>query len=99
MTRPRVERRYGALVLVLEGTEYVIRQDAARLLLQAEQIAEVRVLGGPKEPVGTAYPTTDGRTIVFDLAGIEFHFGAVHLRALAVLPTGAAARAIAGAEA
>jgi hypothetical protein len=98
MTRPRVERRYGALVLVLEEAEYVVRKDAAKALLDDDQPVDVRVLGGPQEPVGRAYPDRAGR-IVFQLPGQALEFGVDHLRALEILPAGAAVRAIAGVEA
>jgi hypothetical protein len=99
VTRPRVERRYGALVLVSGQTEYVVRREAARLLLDADQVVDVRVLGGPTEAVGKAYPRQDG-TIAFALPGqVVLHFGRDHLRALEILPDGAAARALLEAEA
>ncbi len=100
MTRPRVENRYGALVMIDGEMEYVVRRDQAKLLLTADQVADVRVLGGPREPVGRAYPDGSGR-VLFRLNNSvqEIPFSADSLRTLEILPAGAAARALAGVEA
>jgi hypothetical protein len=102
VTAPRLERRYGAFVLVLEsGAEYVVKVPDAVMLVEIPQAAPLYLLdmngeSEKKEPAGSAYPKDDG-TVVFLLwdSWRQIAFSMEHLKRLMLCMDGASVKAVA----